>query len=84
MVSRKLALPLALVLTGFTARAEDWPQFRGPTGQGHSSERGVPYEWSETRNVSPMPSMSSAPMPTALLIEPANGVPASVTPRWSG
>ena len=23
-------------------------------------------------------------MPTALLIEPANGVPASVTPRWSG
>ena len=23
-------------------------------------------------------------MPTALLIEPENGVPASVTPRWSG
>ena len=31
--------------------AEDWPEFRGPTGQGHSSERGVPVEWSETRNV---------------------------------
>lgn len=30
---------------------EDWWQFRGPTGQGHSSARGVPLEWSETRNV---------------------------------
>ena len=39
---------------------------------------------SETRIVSPIPSESSAPMPTALLIEPENGVPASVTPRWSG
>ena len=39
---------------------------------------------SETRTVSPIPSASSEPIPTALLIEPANGVPASVTPRWSG
>ena len=31
--------------------AEDWPEFRGPTGQGHSTERGLPLEWSETRNV---------------------------------
>ena len=39
---------------------------------------------SETRIVSPIPSTSSAPIPTALLIEPENGVPASVTPRWIG
>ena len=39
---------------------------------------------SETRIVSPIPSTSSAPMPTADLIEPENGVPASVTPRWIG
>ena len=39
---------------------------------------------SETRIVSPIPSISSEPIPTALLIAPANGVPASVTPRWSG
>jgi outer membrane protein assembly factor BamB len=32
-------------------RAQDWPQFRGPTGQGHSSESGLPLEWSESRNV---------------------------------
>ncbi len=30
---------------------EGWPQFRGPTGQGHSIERGLPLEWSETTNV---------------------------------
>jgi len=34
--------------------------------------------------VSPIPSASSDPMPTALLIEPAKGIPASVTPRCSG
>src|SRR5258708_5895648 len=31
--------------------AEDWPQFRGPTGQGHSKESGLPLEWSETSNI---------------------------------
>jgi len=33
------------------AMAADWPQFRGPDGQGHSTERGLPTEWSETENV---------------------------------
>ena len=36
----------------------DWPQFRGPTGQGHSTETGLPIEWSESRNIvwkTPMP-----------------------------
>jgi len=33
------------------AASEDWPQFRGPDGQGHSAERGLPLEWSETKNV---------------------------------
>jgi outer membrane protein assembly factor BamB len=28
-----------------------WPEFRGPGGQGHSTERGLPIEWSESRNV---------------------------------
>ncbi len=31
--------------------AQDWPEFRGPTGQGHSNERGVPSDWSETKNI---------------------------------
>ncbi len=31
--------------------SQDWPEFRGPTGQGHSDERGLPLMWSETKNV---------------------------------
>jgi outer membrane protein assembly factor BamB len=33
------------------AATQDWPQFRGPGGQGQSSERGLPVEWSESKNV---------------------------------
>ena len=43
---------------GAIAGAADWPQFRGPTGQGHASGAAVPLEWSETANVtwkSPVP-----------------------------
>jgi outer membrane protein assembly factor BamB len=31
--------------------AENWTEFRGPTGQGHSRETGLPLTWSETENV---------------------------------
>ncbi|OFV94584.1 MAG: hypothetical protein A3G76_11940 [Acidobacteria bacterium RIFCSPLOWO2_12_FULL_65_11] len=40
-----------LAFGGLTASAEEWPQFRGPTGQGHSAERGLPVEWNESQNV---------------------------------
>jgi len=32
-------------------RSENWPGFRGPTGQGLSSETGLPTRWSATENV---------------------------------
>jgi outer membrane protein assembly factor BamB len=35
----------------FPILAEDWPEFRGPTGQGMSEERGLPLTWSENKNV---------------------------------
>ncbi len=41
-------------MLGFvTAHAADadWPQFRGPTGQGVSDATGVPIEWSDTQHV---------------------------------
>jgi len=50
-VALRVALALLLALTGAAVRAEDWPQFRGPTGQGHSAERGLPLEWNEARSV---------------------------------
>jgi outer membrane protein assembly factor BamB len=31
--------------------AADWPQFRGPTQQGLSTERHLPLTWSETENI---------------------------------
>jgi hypothetical protein len=31
--------------------AEDWPQFRGPTGQGISTEKNLPSEWGPEKNV---------------------------------
>ena len=41
-----------LTLTVSTAFAgENWPQFRGPTQQGHSDSTGLPVEWSESRHV---------------------------------
>jgi outer membrane protein assembly factor BamB len=33
------------------AIAWDWPQFRGPEGQGHANARKLPTEWSTTKNV---------------------------------
>ena len=42
---------LALTLTTTHAADLDWPQFRGPTGQGLSDATGVPTEWSDTQHV---------------------------------
>ena len=43
---------LILGLATSTATAsDDWPQFRGPDGQGHSEATGVPLNWSDTENV---------------------------------
>jgi outer membrane protein assembly factor BamB len=33
------------------AVAENWPQWRGPKNDGHSSEKGLPSEWGPDRNV---------------------------------
>jgi outer membrane protein assembly factor BamB len=49
---RSLLFLIATVLSGTSAaRAENWPEFRGPTGQGHSADTGLPIRWSETENV---------------------------------
>ena len=33
------------------ASAADWPQFRGPDGQGHADVSGLPTEWNATNNI---------------------------------
>jgi len=45
----KILLPL---LAAATAVADDnWPQFRGPDGNGHAKARKLPVTWSETNNI---------------------------------
>ena len=46
-----LLASLALSLVTAHAAEAEWPQFRGPTGQGLSNATGVPVEWSDTKNV---------------------------------
>jgi outer membrane protein assembly factor BamB len=43
--------PVSWVLVSLLAAGFQWPQFRGPGGQGQSSERGLPIEWSESKNI---------------------------------
>ena len=45
-----LALAAVLAICP-AARCENWPEFRGPTGQGVSTARNLPVEWSSTNNV---------------------------------
>jgi outer membrane protein assembly factor BamB len=40
-----------LLLAILALPAEDWPQFRGPGGEGHSAERALPTEWGEAKNI---------------------------------
>ncbi|MEE2942958.1 MAG: PQQ-binding-like beta-propeller repeat protein [Verrucomicrobiota bacterium] len=48
----KFQLPFILFfLISTTQLVADWPQFRGPDGQGHSNEKGVPIQWAEDRNI---------------------------------
>lgn len=47
---RLCVLALAL-LTSSSLRAEDWPEFRGPTGQGIVRKGGLPTEWGPQKNV---------------------------------
>jgi outer membrane protein assembly factor BamB len=44
------ALVLAVTLTA-PLGAEDWPAFRGPTGQGVTTEAGLPTAWSEDAGI---------------------------------
>jgi outer membrane protein assembly factor BamB len=48
---RVILLTSALLTAAHALAAEDWPQFRGPTGQGVSTEVELPLEWSESQNV---------------------------------
>lgn len=74
-----------IICAGFliqsNALGEDWPEFRGPTAQGHSSEKDLPTEWSATKNVAwkqPVPGKGwSSPAVVAGLVFITSAVPST-------
>jgi outer membrane protein assembly factor BamB len=44
-------LAFATLFAAPVAHAENWPQFRGPTGQGVSGEKNLPTQWGATENI---------------------------------
>ena len=46
-----LYLLIFATFVSFSMRAADWPQFRGPNGQGHADVRDLPTEWSLAQNI---------------------------------
>lgn len=46
-----LALTLGVAFTTLVFAEDNWPQFRGPDGMGHSNATGLPVTWSETQNI---------------------------------
>lgn len=50
----RIAFALAAVFSYFASAGfagENWPQFRGPNGEGVTAETGLPVTWSETENI---------------------------------
>jgi len=48
------SLAIAFLIAGVVGQplsAADWPQFRGPQGQGHADAHDLPTRWSEAENV---------------------------------
>jgi outer membrane protein assembly factor BamB len=57
-VSARAFLVAGMLSAAVAVVSAQWPEFRGPTGQGHSSAVGLPLSWNESENVvwkSPVP-----------------------------
>lgn len=60
---RRCALVAIVLSSTGLARAENWPSWRGPSGNGISSEKNLATEWSPTKNVKwklPLPGAAGA------------------------
>jgi outer membrane protein assembly factor BamB len=51
LILRSCALATVLLSCSVVAFGENWPGWRGPTGNGISTEKNLPVEWSPTKNV---------------------------------
>ncbi len=46
LTTRVAAVPALLLILAVSVRAENWPRFRGPNGQGISAAKTIPVKWS--------------------------------------
>lgn len=57
-MTRTLLLFSLFLMLASRASADNWPQWRGPKNDGHSTEKGLPTEWGPDKNIAwklPMP-----------------------------
>src|SRR6185436_18489948 len=62
-VMRALAVAACVALGAVDARAENWPQWRGPSFNGISTETNLPVTWTTTENIAwklPLPAWSGS------------------------
>ena len=62
-MKRPVGVVALLLMTFAVARADNWPQWRGPGLNGVSNEKNLPVKWTTDENVSwkvPMPGMSGS------------------------
>ncbi len=50
-MQRIIAMLILLSLGNLASRADDWPAWRGPNGQGYCAEKNLPLKWSAKENV---------------------------------
>src|SRR5688500_11358427 len=49
--SVSLVAALVLLVSALATAEENWPEFRGPAADGHSTATGLPVTWSEKENI---------------------------------
>ena len=51
-MKRSVAVSMLIVIVSVSfVPAAEWPQWRGPAGQGHSTAKDLPLTWSEKENI---------------------------------
>lgn len=63
--THRFAIASAVVVLAASVSAENWPQWRGPGGQGISTEKQLPTEWAPNKNIAwktELPSGHSSPI----------------------
>ena len=51
MLTARISFPLAVLLACVPLHADNWPQWRGPSGTGVSSETALPESWSDKDHI---------------------------------